>query len=119
MTRVLTSIGLGTLCYLLTGCAGSGTPDVVAEGPKGLFDVHCARCHAQAGEPGGPPGIGSSKGPNLSRIGKEKGRTVEYFEQFIRNPKSIDPGARLMPAFEGKLTDEEIRSLAEYLAAKK
>lgn len=102
----------------MTGCGLTATPDETVEGPQALFDQHCARCHAQAGERGGP-GIGSSKGPNLNRIGREKGRTVEYFEQFIRNPKSVDPGAKLMPAFERKLTGEQIRMLAEFLAAKK
>ena len=96
--------------------AGCGPTGPTAPGPKGLFDFHCAECHAQAGQPGGPPSIGSSKGPNLSRIGSATGRDAAYFEKFIRDPRSVRPEAKLMPAFGDKLTADEIRSLAEYLA---
>jgi mono/diheme cytochrome c family protein len=100
---------------LLAGCGGANPP---APGPQGLYEVHCAKCHARAGEPGGP-GIGGSRGPNLSKIGAARGRDAAYFARFIRDPRAVDPEAKLMPAFADTLTDEEIRSLAEFLAAKK
>ena len=108
------------LCGLLAGCGGEAAKtDPSITDPKTLFDMHCAKCHAQAGQPGGPPAVGSSRGPNLSKIGSEPGRTAEYLAGFIRDPKSKDPGAKMMPGFNGTLTDEQIRALAEYLAAKK
>jgi cytochrome c553 len=109
---------LAVLPVLLLGCGGSGNQ---AAGPKGLFDAHCAKCHAQAGQPGGP-GVGGSRGPDLSKIGSAPGRTADYLADYIRDPKNPNskrPDAKLMPAFAGKLSDEEIRSLAEYLAAMK
>ena len=101
---------------LVVGC---GKPDAPATtDPKVLFDFHCARCHAQAGEPGGP-GVGGSKGPNLTHVGSGTGMTAEWIAAYVRDPKSKRPDAKLMPAFGETLTDEQIRSLAEWLAAKK
>ena len=110
----LTTIVLGSL---LTGC-GKSTEHPPGS-PQALFDVHCARCHAQKGEPGGPPGVGSSRGPNLSKITTRPGRDAEYIAKFIRDPKSVNPDAKMMPAFKDDLTEEEIRKLAEYIAAQK
>lgn len=100
---------------VLRGCGPKPQP---APGPQGLYDQHCAKCHARAGEPGGPS-IGGSRGPDLSHIGSNKGRDAEWFAKWIRDPKSVDPNARLMPAFKDTLTEEQIRELAEWLAAKK
>jgi mono/diheme cytochrome c family protein len=99
----------------LGGCAPKPAP---APGPQGLYEQHCAKCHARAGEPGGPS-IGGSRGPDLSHIGGNKDRNAEWFAKWIRDPKSVDPSARLMPAFKDTLTEEQIRELAEWLAAKK
>jgi len=106
------------LCNV-AGCGPSGPDGPYPPGPEGLFVQHCSQCHAQAGQPGGPPGIGSSKGPNLARIGAEPGRTADWLAEYIRDPKSKKPDPKLMPAFGDKLTDAEIRSLAAWLAAKK
>jgi mono/diheme cytochrome c family protein len=113
--RLAIGFVLATLTVALAGCGNSGPAD---SSPKGLFDANCARCHAQAGEPGGPPAVGSSKGPNLKKIGSEPGRTVDWLTEYIRDPKSKKPNPK-MEGFGGKLKDEEIRSLAEYLAAMK
>jgi cytochrome c553 len=112
--RRFTILSLALLFCTLTGC-GSSQP--AATGPKGHFDQHCARCHAQAGEPGGPK-LGSSKGPNLTHIGSEPGRTADWIADYIREPKPKS-GKTHMPGFQGTLKDEEIRALAEYLAAQK
>src|SRR3954467_12034459 len=98
---------------VLTGC-GKGAP--VAAGPKYTYDQHCAQCHARAGQPGGPS-LGGSKGPSLEKIGKE--HDAVWLAEFIRDPKSKRADAKMMPAFGGKLKDEEIRELAKWLAAKK
>jgi mono/diheme cytochrome c family protein len=115
----LHGVGLSVLLVfaLLAGCGKSSQHPPGS--PEALFDDHCARCHAQKGEPGGPPGVGSSKGPNLSKIGAAPGRDADYIAKFIRDPRSAKPNAKLMPAFEGELSEEEIRKLAEYLAARK
>jgi cytochrome c553 len=100
---------------VLTGCSPSKP---ASSEPQALYDFHCARCHARAGEPGGPS-LGGSVGPDLRHIGSAKGMTAEWLAAYIRNPKSQRPDVRVMQPFEGKMTDDEIRSLAEFLAAKK
>lgn len=104
--------------YALLGCGGPKT-DPGETSPAVLYDQHCAKCHARAGQPGGP-NLGGSRGPDISKIGKE--RDAAWLADYIRNPLSVKPGAqgaRLMPAFEGTLTDAQIRSLADHLAAQK
>jgi mono/diheme cytochrome c family protein len=104
------------LC-ILSGCGKSGADAPPIGDPKVLFDLNCSKCHAQAGEPGGPK-LGSSKGPNLTHIGSESGRNAEWLAKFIRDPKSVRGDAK-MPKFEGVMKEEEIRTLAEYLAGRK
>jgi len=112
-SRGAVAVGLVFALCVLAGC-GKGDPG--AAGPQGTYDQHGAQCHARAGQPGGPS-LGGSKGPSLEKIGKE--HDAEWLAEFIRDPKSKRPDAKMMPAFGGKLKDEEIRTLAEWLAAKK
>jgi hypothetical protein len=55
----------------------------------------------------------------LSRVGSNKGITVDWLASYIRNPKSVRPDARGMPAFEGDMTEAEIKAMAEWLSKKK
>lgn len=111
--------GRGAVALLLlvafVALSGCGDNKPVASGPKGTYDVHCARCHAQAGQPGGP-GIGGSKGPPLTDVPNRPGRTKEWLADYIRDPKSVKPDAQMMPAFKGTLSEEQIQELAAWLA---
>jgi mono/diheme cytochrome c family protein len=111
---MLVRFALAFALIALVGCDSSKP----AAGTQGLFDQHCARCHAQAGEPGGP-GVGGSRGPHLAKIAERPGRTAEWIAEYIRDPQAAKPGAKMMPAFEGTLTAAQIKELAEWLAAKK
>jgi mono/diheme cytochrome c family protein len=103
---------------LLAGCwvRGPAPADPQVTDPQVLYDTHCAKCHARAGEPGGPQ-LGGSRGPSLARVGAA--HTPESLAAFIRDPRGQDPDARLMPAFGEVLSDEQIRILAGWLAARK
>jgi len=103
---------------LLPSQFGCGPGKSTTTDPEGLYQENCARCHARAGEPGGPT-MGGSVGPDLSHIGSAKGMTAEWLTSYIRDPKSVRPDAKVMPAFEDKLSEEQIHRLAEYLAARK
>lgn len=92
-----------------SGCGKSEPP---ATGPQATYDQHCAKCHAQAGEPGGPS-RGGSKGPKL-----ETKRPADWLADYIRDPKSKKPDSK-MPAFGGTIPDDRITELAAHLAAKK
>jgi mono/diheme cytochrome c family protein len=113
----LFALALTALICTQPGCGKSGADSPPIGDPKVLFDMHCAKCHAQTGEPGGPK-LGSSKGPNLTHIGSETGRNADGIARYIRDPKSLSSDAR-MPKFEGVMKEEEIRTLAEYLAGRK
>lgn len=116
MTRRLTSITiLAILPFAFLGC---GPSKPASSEPQALYDFHCARCHARAGEPGGPS-LGGSVGPDLSHVGSNRGMTADWLAAYIRNPKSMRPDAKVMPAFEEKMTEAEIRTMAEWLANKK
>jgi mono/diheme cytochrome c family protein len=112
----------GAVAYVLVAyvlsLAGCGKSDPGEGGPKVTYENHCAKCHARSGEPGGP-GIGGSRGPDLSKVGANPAHTAEWLADYIRDPKSKRPDAKLMPAFGGKLTEAQIKELAEWLAAKK
>ena len=110
-------LGLAGILSVQAGCGSTGGDAPAVKDPKKLFEMHCAKCHAQAGEPVGP-GLGSSKGPDLTHIGSKPDHTADWIASVIRDPKSVRPDAK-MPKLEGKLKDEEIRTLAEYLAAQK
>ena len=101
------------LSAIITGIGSSGchSPASSTQEPAQLFQLHCARCHAQAGEVGGPQ-LGASQGPDLRDIGRR--RSPEWIADYIRQPTNRRPNAR-MPAFAGQLSEEQIRTLADYL----
>jgi cytochrome c553 len=113
----LVILACSALICTLSGCGKQGSDSQPSRDPIVLFDVHCSKCHAQAGEPGGPK-IGGSKGPSLAHIGSESGRNAEWIANYIRDPKSVRENSR-MPKFGGELKEDEIRTLAEYLAERK
>jgi Ca2+-binding EF-hand superfamily protein len=65
--------------------------------------------------PENAPGV---RGPDLGNVGQDPAHTVDWFKAQIRNPKSHKPKAR-MPAFEGKIKEDDLNALAEYLASLK
>ncbi len=74
-----------------------------------ILSRHCLSCHSV-------DGVGSKTGDNLTHIGSK--RTVAELAQRITNPKILKPNTE-MPAFESKLSAEEIAALAAWLAAHK
>ena len=86
----------------------------------------CFRCHT-VNQVRGPVGSGDDEdnnplrrgaGPELGTAGAAPQRTVEWFMAFIRNPRSKIPTTK-MPSFEGKINEQDLRALAEYLASLK
>ena len=109
---------------------------------KSVFESNgCGRCHSRGGaggpagrsgpmaggpggppQGGGPPGLGGkrgfARGPDLSKVGADSAHTVEWLTEYVRNPKSQKPDSR-MPPFDGKISGDDLKSLAEYLASLK
>ena len=58
------------------------------------------------------------RGPDLAKTGANPEHTVEWFIKFVQDPTSVKPQSR-MPKFEGKISDDDLKGLAEYLASLK
>jgi nitric oxide reductase subunit C len=69
----------------------------------------CLACHTIGG-------VGGREGPNLTTVGRKL--DARAIERRMINPKAEQPDAE-MPAFAGKLTPDEIREVARWLAAQK
>ncbi len=76
----------------------------------------------QGGPPGGPAGggggMGRNRGPDLTKVGAKQGRTADWIAAHIRDPKSHNQQSR-MPGLAGKISEEDLKTLAEYLAGLK
>jgi cbb3-type cytochrome oxidase cytochrome c subunit len=146
LRRVTTWLTFLGLAGFLLGCNQTSAPPAAnppaaeavfdaesgpfAAGKKVMVAAGCFRCHTVDGArgeiPGGPPGKrppggmkGGSRAPDLGKVGKEPEHTVEWFMAYIRNPKAQKPDAK-MPSFDqGKINEEDLHSLAEYLASLK
>jgi mono/diheme cytochrome c family protein len=74
------------------------------QGAALFHEKGCEHCH-------GFDGIGTERAPNLSGVGR-----ILHKPEIARQ---IHDGGKQMPAFGGTLTDDEVKQLVEYLAAKK
>jgi ubiquinol-cytochrome c reductase cytochrome b subunit len=90
----------------------SGAPPAVDDATRRIYVTltqHCFECHEI-------DGIGGSDGPNLSKIGAEQ--DAGLIQRRIVDPFEVQFDAE-MPAFGDKLSIEEIRAVAVWLAGKK
>ena len=74
-----------------------------------ILQRHCLSCHVV-------DGVGSTTNDNLTHVGAKRNATE--IAQRIANPKMLKPNSD-MPAFETKLTADEIARLAAWLALHK
>ncbi|HJV45184.1 MAG TPA: cytochrome c oxidase subunit II [Bacillota bacterium] len=78
-----------------------------------VFQQNCIGCHAIAGK-------GGKLGPNLTAFGdRDKVAGIlefkkENIQRWIKSPQEVKPGNK-MPSFGGKLSDQDISNLADYL----
>ena len=105
-----------------------GGPEFAA-GKKLYADNNWARCHklgetggAPMGGPpggmkGGPGGMGS--GPELTMTGANPAHTPEWLSAHIRDPKAHSPQSRMPATGPDRLSDADLKVLAEYLAGRK
>lgn len=69
----------------------------------------CRDCHTLNGK-------GGAVGPNLNMVGSRRSR--DYIFQQIKDPKSHNPNTD-MPSFGTRIPDQDINTLADYLAGMK
>jgi ubiquinol-cytochrome c reductase cytochrome b subunit len=90
----------------------AGAPPAVDPATKKmymLFSKFCINCHII-------DGIGGKDGPDLTRAGKDLDAAT--IEQRIIDPGVLDPMAE-MPSFGGRISPEDIKLIAAWLAARK
>ena len=79
--------------------------------PPEAFTRNCAKCH-------GPHAEGKSIYPSLVGISLKPHRTAEDIVAILNDPRSYGLEPR-MPSFAKKLSDEDKRAVAEWVASLK
>jgi len=74
-----------------------------------LFSKHCVNCHIV-------DGVGGKDGPELTHVGRK--HDALSIAQRLVDPTMVDPMAE-MPAFGGKISEEDIKLIAGWLASRK
>jgi nitric oxide reductase subunit C len=88
----------------------AGSMPVQAGGAPELYDKKCKLCHSI----GGDAGKQADKGGPLDGVGAK--RDAAWLEKYMRDPKSVMPDAK-MPKL--KYTDEEMKTLVDYMSSLK
>ncbi len=95
-------LALGTLAVAVLLASGAAR----AESAALLFEKKCATCHGKDGK--GQTKMGEKMGvKDLTTLASGEGEIA----------KAIGDGKGKMPAFKGKISDEEITSLAAFIKA--
>jgi mono/diheme cytochrome c family protein len=91
----------------------SSAPATVARG-KGIFTTHCARCHGPAGKGNGPD---SDHAADLTDDLRTELNPEGVLFYKIWNGHAIQLRTQVddMPAFEGKLSRDQVWAVVEYL----
>jgi len=102
---VKTFLGLAAVLVALVaaGCGGDEEDPAAPSGGGGqqLFSDNCGNCHALAAA-----GASGKVGPDLDQ--------VQPGPELVT--RQVEVGGGGMPAFKGKLTDEQIKQIADYVA---
>jgi menaquinol-cytochrome c reductase cytochrome b/c subunit len=127
---LLTAVSMGVLTYkgatvreFLGGdadliaeewIAENDLPEDVKPGAELVAGLGCLQCHTYSGD--GTANLGA---PDLTEIGAEEGRSVDYFQRYVGNPREF--GNTVMPVYGedagGEQTAQELRQIGEFLAA--
>jgi cytochrome c553 len=93
-----------------TGSNPDGTPNKVNDIDFSvLFSKKCAKCHGRDGH-GKPNGA-----PNLTSDNIRSKSDKQLFNSISNGIKNDDPDGDDMPAWKGKLTDDEINAAIKYI----
>ena len=84
----------------------SDNPQQMIRARQVLIHYQCVNCHRLRDQ-------GGLVGPDLSQAGWKFSR--EHLRQQILNPRAGNPDSR-MPVFEGKISEEDLAALVEYLS---
>jgi mono/diheme cytochrome c family protein len=116
-------IGVLTLFVLLTAATPSVSPVATADLPAGarIFADHCANCHGSDGKGGGTmihflATVRRANLPiDLTSTSVMRAWTDEQLAAVIANGGKAMGGSTLMPAYQDKLSAEQIANLVAYI----
>lgn len=96
----------GAMTAVLAGCVGDEVPEVSADDAqlvtgREVYARNCVACHGAAGQGG--------TGPKLS-----DGVVIDRYPDVADHVGIIVNGKNQMPAYGGKLSDEEIEAVVRY-----
>jgi mono/diheme cytochrome c family protein len=99
------------VAYLQKARAGGSAPAPAGEARTAALVLGnwCGNCHVIDGD-------GVEQGPDLTHAGKE--HDAAWLRAWISDPAEVDELTD-MPAFNDKLSPEELTAVANYLAARK
>ena len=117
-------LALGAGCNKKDTPPGGAPPSAPGAGPKlgaagpndppGLAQFRtrgCANCHST---PQTGPARGKRGGPDLATVAADPAHTREWLLNYIRDPHGQNPQSK-MPKFAGKLSEEEMGQVADFL----
>ena len=84
----------------------SDNPQQMIRAKQALIHYECVKCHRLKDQ-------GGLLGPDLSQAGWKFSQ--EYLRQQILNARAGNPDSQ-MPVFEGKISEEDLAALVEYLS---
>jgi mono/diheme cytochrome c family protein len=99
------------LSYMEKVKMGGNAPEPTGETRTAVLAIGawCGSCHVIDGD-------GVEQGPELTYAGRE--RDAKWLREWISDPAAVDDLAD-MPAFNDRLSEEELTAVANYLAARK
>ena len=106
----MASAALGLFLFALLGIStsASGRPTPLAADGAALFNNKCALCHERDGS--GKANWKAKGQPDLRDPNWQRAHTDAQIADSIRNGKD-----KFMPAFRGKLTDDEINAVVGHI----
>jgi ubiquinol-cytochrome c reductase cytochrome b subunit len=109
--RPVTAADERTTAAIVAYVRRGGTPPAVPESTRRaavVFAEHCVGCHAMDGD-------GGTDGPDLADAGRK--HDLAWLRRWIARPEAMKADAK-MPAFDRKLTPEELDVIARFLSAR-
>ena len=100
------------VAYMKRVRAGSTEPPAVSPADRAgavVYGRYCSTCHAIDGE-------GAKEAPDLSKVGEK--RDAKWLREWITDPMAVQFDAT-MPAFGERLSEEQMNTIVNYLAARK
>ena len=100
---------IAAVLLICAAAASLAACEANSRGAKLFRQNECIQCHTINGK-------GGAVGPNLTTVGARRSR--DYIIQQIKNPASHNPDTA-MPSFAGRLPEQDINDLADYLSGLK